>query len=88
MERAFIKVKEWFVDKQQDVARGYNVYIDYERNEHGTKLIEDGYLTVMVDEWISESEKAIQVRLSSGAVVGSVKGWKTWIPKSVILSVE
>lgn len=36
------------------------------------------------NEIISESEKAIQVTLGSGNVVGSVKGWKLWIPKSQI----
>ena len=87
MERRFIKVKEWFLDKISDTAKTYNVYIDYERNENGTKKVENGYVTVLVDEAISESEKAIQVRLASGAVVGSVNGWKTWLPKSVVCEI-
>lgn len=35
-------------------------------------------------EVLSESEKAIQVILGTGDIVGSYKGWKTWLPKSVI----
>jgi len=86
MTRGFIKIKEWFYDKTQAIARGYNVYIDVEsRGEFGeVKADENGYITVLVDEVIAESEKAVQVKLASGGVVGSYKGWKTWIPKSVI----
>jgi hypothetical protein len=80
-----LKIKEWFLNKTQVVAGSYNVYIDFKRDENlNQMLIEDGYATVFVEEKIAETEKAIQVRLSSGLVVGSSKGWKTWIPKSVI----
>lgn len=79
-----LKVKEWVIDKAQQTARSYNCWIDYERTEDGTAKREDGCIIVYVDEMISESEKAIQVRLRTGDVVGSVKGWKLWIPKSQI----
>lgn len=79
-----LKVKEWIIDKAQETASRYNVYINFERNENGMVLIEDGYMTVFVEEEIKETEKAIQVRLASGDVVGSVNGWKLWIPKSQI----
>lgn len=44
----------------------------------------DGYKLVRVQEVLKETEKAVQVVLSTGNVVGSIKGWRTWIPKSVI----
>ncbi|WP_158562690.1 hypothetical protein [Eubacterium sp. AF17-7] len=43
-----------------------------------------GYITVYIQEEIKETEKAINVVLSTGHVDGSTKGWKTWIPKSVV----
>lgn len=79
-----LSIKEWFYNKTESTSSSYNTFIDFERNEDGTAKIEDGYMTVFVQETISESEKAIQVVLSTGAVVGSGKGWKVWIPKSVI----
>lgn len=79
-----LKIKEWFYDKTQDVARNYNCYIDFERDENRYRKVEDGYVTVYAREIIAETEKAIQVVLETGDVVGSYKGWKTWIPKSVI----
>lgn len=79
-----LKIKEWFFDKTSEKASQYNVYPDFARNEKGWTLVEDGYVTAYVDEYLGETEKAIQVRLSSGDCVGSYKGWKTWIPKSVI----
>ena len=83
--RQMIDVKEWFINKAQDTARRYNTYIDvYSRDENGTVEAKDGYLTVQVLEVLKETEKAIQAVLSTGEIVGSVKGWKTWIPKSVI----
>lgn len=84
MTRFDMKIKEWFYDKTADVAKSYNTFIDFERNEDGMRKVENGYMTVVVEEVLAESDKAIQVRLASGAVVGSYKGWKTWIPKSVI----
>ena len=83
-ERQRIKVKEWIIDKAQETAGRYNCYIDYLRNEDGMALVEDGYLTVTVEEVIKETEKAVQVRLETGGVLGSVNGWKVWIPKSQI----
>lgn len=85
-----LKVKEWIIDKAQATASGYNVYIDYARRdeEHGTPIVEDGYVYVLLDEPIlEETEKAIKVRLTSGLVVGSYKGWTLWIPKSQIMEV-
>lgn len=79
-----LKIKEWFFDKTSEKASYYNVFIDFVRNEKGRKLVEDSFVTAYVDEYIGETEKAIQVRLRSGDCVGSYKGWKTWIPKSVI----
>ena len=79
-----MKVKEWVIDKAQQTAKSYNCFIDMERGEDGTPKREDGFVTVYAEEKIAESEKAVQVRLRTGDVVGSVKGWKLWIPKSQI----
>lgn len=79
-----LKIKEWFLNKTQETATRYNTFIDFERNEEERMLVVDGYATVFVEEKISETEKAVQVVLHTGDVLGSYKGWKTWIPKSVI----
>lgn len=86
MEAGYIKVKDWFIEKTEQTSKRYNTWIDiYSRDEMGKSISdENGYLTVCVDEIISETEKAVQVVLHTGDVVGSGKGWKTWIPKSVI----
>ena len=82
-----LKVKEWVINKAQDEAQKYNIWIDYSRRNEGvaeTPLVEDGCVFVWVEEILKETEKAVQVRLSSGEVVGSGKGWTLWIPKSQI----
>lgn len=81
--RRDLRVKAWFIDKQESISRGYNTYIDAKRDEDGMIIEEDGYVTVF-GEVLKESEKAIQVELMTGEVVGSYKGWKCWVPKSVI----
>ena len=85
MKEGLANVKEWFIDKQQDTATRYNCFIDiFTRDEDGKEIAIDGYVTVSFEEIIKESEKAVQVVLRTGDVVGSGKGWKVWIPKSVI----
>lgn len=84
-ERQFIKVKAWFIRKLHETSGNYNCWISiYNRNEDGT--IPDDVIKVLVDEVLSETEKAVQVNLATGDVVGSAKGWKTWLPKSVIVN--
>lgn len=80
-----LKVKKWIIDRAQETAGRYNTYIDYARQEDGAALVEDGYITVLVREVLKETEKAVQVLLDTGDVVGSYKGWKVWVPKSQIL---
>lgn len=86
MERGYIKVKAWVIDKQEQVSRRYNMYIDvYSRDESGTiEADENGCYTVWVETVLGETEKAVKVELSTGDIVGSVKGWTCWIPKSQI----
>lgn len=82
--RTTLKVKKWFADKEQDKASRYNVFFQVaERNEDGTIKCEDGFVS-LVAEILAESEKAVKAHICSGDVVGSIKGWTTWIPKSVI----
>ena len=87
MKIGYVKIKDWFIEKNQITAKKYNIFIDvYSRNEDGCIVAEDGYYTVKVEKILAESEKAIQVVLSTGDIVGSYKGWKLWVPKSVIKS--
>lgn len=87
-----MKIKNWLLTKVQNEAKGYNMWINVEYgeddylNENGTKVLidEEGYATVQVDEIIKETPKAVRVRLATGAVDGSGKGWCTWLPKSQI----
>ena len=80
-----MNVKAWVIDKAQQTATRYNCFIDYaERDEMGKRVERNGFIKVIVEEKLAETEKAIQVRLSTGAVVGSCKGWTVWIPKSQI----
>lgn len=84
-----IKVKEWIITKAQQTAGSYNCFIDYaERDEHteAPTVDADGFLTVIAEEVIKETEKAVQVRLQTGDIVGSMKGWTLWIPKSQMIS--
>ena len=46
--------------------------------------MKDECVFVVAEEVLNESEKAIKVRLATGEVVGSYKGWVAWVPKSVI----
>lgn len=84
-----IKVKEWIIDKAQETATRYNCFIDYTRRNEtlGNPVREDGCVFVLADEVISETEKAIQVRLHTGDIVGSSNGWKLWIPKSQMMNI-
>ena len=79
-----LRIKEWFYNKTEETSGRYNTFIDFVRNEDGMQKVEDGFVTVIVEEKLAESDKAIQVRLATGSVVGSAKGWTTWVPKSVI----
>ena len=82
MERKQLKVKEWVIDREQSKATGYNVFMDFERDDAtGTRKVTEGFLTVTVTV-LSETDKAIRVNIESGLVVGSSTGWTAWIPKS------
>ena len=84
-----IRIKEWLFDKVQNEARRHNIFIDTpERtNDEFRKAVvhDDGTVLVIAEETLSETDKAIKVRLSSGSVVGSHKGWILWAPKSQIV---
>lgn len=72
------------LQKTDDVAKSYNTFIDFERNDDDMMNVVDGFVTLYAREMLAENEKAIKVCLESGAVVGNCKGWTTWIPKSVL----
>lgn len=87
MTRTILKIKEWFVNKEQDKASAYNMFFDIEsRNENGEIAADENGFVEVIAELISESEKAIKVKIETGAVLGSTKGWKTWIPKSLVVA--
>lgn len=89
-KRQLLKVKQWVIEKAQETASKYNTFIDYKRDESTeihTALVEDGYITVYVDEVLKETEKAVEVKLATGEVIGSYKGWNVWIPKSQMMVV-
>lgn len=80
-----MKVKAWFIDREEEKANRYNMYIDIDSRGENNMIVtdENGYYTVR-GRILRESEKAVYVDLSTGDIVGSGKGWKTWIPKSLI----
>lgn len=83
-----MKIKTWFVEKQEAIAQNYNIFFTYTRRTQDVcrkPVIEDDCYFLEIEEILAESEKAVRVKISSGDVVGSFKGWTTWIPKSVIL---
>lgn len=86
MEKS-IRIKNWLLEQVQQKAKHYDVYIDEERTEQGALKLTDGFATV-VGEILSETEKAVKVLLSSGKIVGSYKGWETWLPKSCVIVLE
>lgn len=84
-----VKMKEWFYDKIQEKASSYNIYLDHLDDDEGHRAkVEEGYVAIMIEEFLGESEKATHLKLASGLIVGSSKGWDTWIPKSVISALE
>lgn len=78
-----IKVKEWFYDKEASKAKVYNIFFNVEYKD-GMINRENEMVTLSSVDVLAETEKAIKVEIATGAVVGSSKGWTTWIPKSVI----
>lgn len=83
MKHEVLKLKEWFFDKIDHEAKWYNIFIDVDY-ENGVKIVEDDCVFAQIEERIAESEKAIKVRFSSGRCDGRTKGWETWIPRSVL----
>lgn len=85
---AEMKIKTWIIDKAQDEARRYNIFFDVTRRTEDAfriPLVEDECYFMKIDEVLKETEKAIQIKISSGDVVGSYDGWTLWVPKSQIM---
>ena len=83
-----MKVKSWVIEKAQNEAKRYNMWFnipDCGRDSEGMHVLtSDGYDFIIVEEILSETEKAVKVRIATGWTDGSSKGWTTWIPKSQI----
>lgn len=85
-----LKVKKWIIDKAQSEAKKYNIWFDISRRTNdisNTPLVEDDCLYIHCEEVLSETEKAVQVKVSTGSVDGSAKGWTLWVPKSQIMAI-
>lgn len=83
-----MKIKTWIIDKAQIEAKRYNTWFDFSRRTDGIArepLVEDDCYYMNVTEIIKETEKAVQIKLSSGECDGSFNGWTLWVPKSQIM---
>ena len=80
----FLKMPEWLFNKVNRESSNYHIYLDFDRDENGYMEVVYGCVFAHVEEVLTESEKAIKVRLASGECVGSSKGWTTWLPKSCV----
>ena len=81
-----MKIKKWFMEKLDREAGHYFMGIDFAYREDGLGYAEeDDCLFPYVDEVLKETEKAVQVRFSTGITDGSMKGWLAWVPKSLIM---
>ena len=84
-ERQWLYIKGWLYRSISNVSNSYYCLINvYNRNDDGT--IPSDEVKVLVDEVYDETEKAVEVRLSTGIIDGSAKGWRCWIPKSAIVA--
>lgn len=80
-----IEMKTWLFDKIQSEANKYHTYIDVEYVNGYYENTETNTVIAYVKEVLKETEKAIQVRFSTGNVDGSTKGWTAWVAKSQIV---
>lgn len=82
-----LAVKDWFLEKQQKEASHYNMWFDVaDRHDESLACFPVVYeeCTTVFATIIKQTEKALYVTLRTGEVQGSYKGWKCWIPKSLI----
>lgn len=84
-------VTRWIADQKNAEMKRYNYFadIEYMKDEQGAELyadMENDTVTYADVEIIKESEKAVQVAVSCGAVDGKIGTFKTWLPKSQIVS--
>lgn len=88
MNTGIMKVKAWVIEKAQNEAKRYNIWFNIPecgRDADGMHIItSDGYDHIIVEEILSETDKAVKVRIATGWTDGSSKGWTAWIPKSQI----
>lgn len=89
-----ITVKTWFYENEQNKAGKYNFTLVWKANynEYDEKVSNNFYGKI-----VKETEKAIQCELLYWNLnraeryitdAPMVTGWKTWIPKSVILETK
>lgn len=79
-----IEMKRWIYDKISEDAKRYNTFIDVE-HVNGYYADTEKDTVKAIGEILKETEKAIQVKFSTGSVVGSYKGWTAWLPKSQLI---
>lgn len=72
--RGVMTVKSWVVEKAQQTAKHYNIFID--KQDAG-----NGFVQIVATK-LAETDKAVKVHAESGFTVGNSHGWDMWIPKS------
>ena len=80
-----MRIKVWFYNKLSEEAKKKNCFINYScNNELGISQMKGDEFVEVSGQKLRESEKAVQMNLSTGLFGGSDNGWNCWIPKSVI----
>lgn len=81
------KIKEWLFDKINNEAKGYHMLLDGEyHDESGNRVLD--HTSIHVIEVLSETEKALRVKLECTTFGGHYHSYTTWLPKSQIISIE
>lgn len=86
--RGKVEIKEWLFDRISAEAKSSDVWLTCVRDDKDMIDRSNGKVTVFFDELHGESAKALHVRLASGDVCGSYRGWTVWLPKSQAEIVE
>lgn len=80
-----LTVKRWIADKAQVEAKIYNYFFNVIYVNGYYADVENDTVTFADVEVIRETEKAINISVSCGAIDGKIGAWKMWVPKSQII---
>lgn len=83
-------IKEWLRDKIDEEAKSYHMLLDgcysFDTDNHVDGSISLNHSTILVEEVVSETEKAVKVQLSATTFGGHYHAFTAWLPKSQIIS--